>query len=107
MSLYTALIDRASWTVEESPERAAEARAALEQGRVIFFPRLGFEVDLTEGVLFTPSILGSSKNASFDPATGRVGGTTAAGSDLEALQTLMRRFSDAAAALVAGICPAY
>ena len=29
--------------------------------------------------MFTPSILGSSKNASYDPATGRLGGTTATG----------------------------
>jgi len=58
-------------------------------------------------VLFTPAILGSSKNASFDPATGRIGGTTAAGADAEALRSLMQRFSDAAAALVGDVCPAY
>jgi 3-deoxy-D-manno-octulosonic acid hydroxylase-like protein len=107
MSLYRALIDRASWTDAASLETAAAARAALERGDVLFFPSLRFDVDRGEAVLFTPSILGSSKNASFDPATGQVGGTTATGADADALQWLMRRFSDAATALVTGLCPAY
>jgi len=107
MSLYTDLIDRATWTTAEGLDSAAAARSALERGDVLFFSRLRFEVDRSEAVLFTPSILGSSKNASFDPATGRVGGTTATAADLGALQSLMRRFSDAAMSLVTGVCPAY
>jgi len=107
MSLYTALIDRTTWTAAEALESAAAALSALERGDVLFFPSLRFEVDRSEAVLFTPSILGSSKNASFDPMTDRVGGTTALGADLAALQSLMRRFSDAAIALVTGVCPAY
>jgi len=74
---------------------------------VLFFSELRFDVDRSEAALFTPSILGSSKNASFDPIAGRVGGTSATGADADALQSLMRRFSDAAAALVTGVCPAY
>ena len=54
-------------------------------------------------LLFTPAILGSSKNASFDPATGRLGGTTATGSDADALRAFIRRFSDAAASLVGAL----
>src|SRR5206468_3755341 len=56
---------------------------------------------------FRPSILGSAKNASFDSATGRIGGTTATGGEAEALRLLMQRFSDAALALVRDLCPAY
>jgi hypothetical protein len=58
-------------------------------------------------VLFTPAILGSAKNASFDPATGRLGGTNVSGEDAEVLRALMRRFSDAAAALVNTLLPDY
>ena len=90
-----------------STASGAEAVAALERGDVLFFANLRFVIDASEAVLFTPSLLGSSKNASFDPATGRVGGTTATGADLGALQSLMRRFSDAAMALVTGVCLAY
>jgi len=107
MSLYTDLIDRASWTGAASLDAAAQARAALEHGDVLFFSSLRFDVDGSEAVLFTPSILGSSKNASFDPATDRLGGTSATGPDLGALQSLMRRFSDAALSLVTAVCPMY
>ena len=51
--------------------------------------------------------MGSSKNASFDPATGRLGGTTASGGDAELLRALLRRFSNAAAALVSTVLPRY
>jgi hypothetical protein len=108
MSLYTPLIDLDNWAVETS-DLAAGARttAALERGDVLFLPRLRFAVHPEESVLFTPAILGSSKNASFDPDAGRVGGTTATGSDARALESLMRRFSDAALGLVSSLCPAY
>ncbi len=40
---------------------------ALEGGDVLFLPALPFAVEPSEALLFTPSILGSSKNASYDP----------------------------------------
>jgi hypothetical protein len=108
MSLYTPLIDRDSWTGATSdPAVAAQTIKSLERGDVLFLPRLRFAVHADESVLFTPAILGSSKNASFDPAGGRVGGTTATGSDARALESLMQRFSDAALALVTALCPSY
>jgi hypothetical protein len=80
---------------------------ALESGDVILMPQLSFGVKPEEAVIFTPSILGSSKNASYDPATGRLGGTTAAGRDGDTLRTFIHRFSESAAALVAQLVPAY
>jgi hypothetical protein len=73
---------------------------ALEAGRVVFFPALGFEVEPAEAPLFTPAILGGAKNASFDPRTGRLGSTTLAGRDAETLRTFMERFSASTATLV-------
>ena len=107
MSLYTHLIDRESWTAVTTGDAAARATSALERGDVLFFSSLRFAVHADEAALFTPAILGSAKNASFDPSSGSVGGTTASGADRRALQSMMQRFSDAAAALVADICPAY
>ena len=46
---------------------------------MLFLPDLRFAVEPQEALLFTPSILGSAKNASYDPASGRLGGTTATG----------------------------
>jgi hypothetical protein len=108
MSLYTPLIQLDSWTVPARDSAdAARTIASLERGDVLFLPRLRFAVHPDESVLFTPAILGSSKNASYDPVSGRVAGTTATGSDARALQSLMRRFSDAALALVNAVCPSY
>ena len=68
---------------------------------------LGFGVEPVEHVLFTPAILGSSKNASYDPATGRLGGTSASGQDAEILRRFIHRFSESATSLVDGLLPAY
>ena len=93
---------------ESGTPDAAEvpAVAALERGDVLFLPSLGFTIAADERPLFSPGILSSAKNASFDPSTGRVGGTTA-GADVTRLAALMRRFSDAAAALVESLLPPY
>src|SRR5204863_6290373 len=93
-----------------APERdaAAAAAQALEAGDVLFLPALPFGVDASEALtLFAPSILGSSKNASFDPATGRLGGTTLSGADAATLRQFIHRFSESAAALVGHLLPAY
>ena len=96
-----------AWTAPASAEVVDSAVAGIEAGRVLFLPELGFSRALPEAALFTPAILGTSKNASFDPSTGRLGGTTATGSDADVLGRFLRRFSDAAAALVHELLPRY
>jgi hypothetical protein len=81
--------------------------APLEAGRVLFLPALRFAIEAAEAPLLSPAILAGAKNASFDPRTDRLGGTTLAGSQAEMLRTLMRRFSASAARLVDGLLPAY
>src|SRR4051812_17129610 len=95
------------WSGEASAEAAGAALPALEAGDVVFLPDLGFQVETAEALLFTPAILGSSKNASYDPASGKLGGTTAADGDAETLRTFMRRFSESAAGLVDRLFPSY
>jgi hypothetical protein len=100
-------IDGSEWA-KPLPDQAVEAALpALEAGEVLFLPTLSFGVEPAEALLFTPEILGSSKNASFDPATGRLGGTTATGGDAETMRGFIRRFSDAAASLVDRLLPDY
>lgn len=74
---------------------------------VLFLPDLRFIVDAAEGLIFSPAILSSSKNTSFDPATGAASGTTLAGADRERLRLAIARFSDAAASLVHHLLPRY
>src|SRR3954453_6795116 len=90
----------------ESPAAETWTRA-LEAGDVLLMPDLRFVVEGAETRLFTPAILGSSKNSSYDPASGRLGGTTAAAADAEMLAAFIRRFSRSATSLVQRLLPAY
>jgi len=96
-----------SWEADADPEIAAAAQGALESGNVLLLEHLAFETRPAEASLFTPAILGSSKNASFDPASGRLGGTTAAGADAATLGAFIARFSSSAASLVDRLLPRY
>jgi hypothetical protein len=105
MSLYTILTQ--NWEAESAQATQISAISALERGDVLFLPSLRFDVRETEASLFTPAILGGAKNASFDPCTGRLGGTTVTGTAAAALHGLMARFSAAAARLADQVLPAY
>jgi hypothetical protein len=105
MSLYEIQTDR--WQIDDIREDCREIQAAIECGRVLFLPSLRFAVEPDEQKIFTPSILGGAKNASFDPRTQRLGSTTLSGADAEMLRGLMRRFSAAAVSLVDSLLPAY
>jgi len=100
-------IAEVGWS-EPLPARVISAAALdLEGGNVLFLPDLRFEVEAQEALLFTPSLLGSAKNASYDPASGRLGGTTATGATAETLRGFIHRFSESAALLVGRMFPAY
>ena len=100
-------ISDVDWSSSPPSDVVAAAGAALEAGDLVFLPALSFAVAPAESLLFTPSILGSSKNASFDPASGRLGGTTATGGGADTLRAFINRFSEASASLVARLFPAY
>ena len=98
--------DRRSWDAGTAGHTAS-AIAALEQGGVLFFPDLPFLVHDNEAEIFSPAILSSSKNTSFDPQKGTVSGTTLDGPAIEPLRALLTRFSDATQTLVRGLLPSY
>jgi hypothetical protein len=100
-------ISSLDWSAAAASGAVADALERLERGEVLFFPTLAFAVDSGEATVFSPAILSSSKNASYDPRAGRVGGTTLTGAELERLQQLMERFSRAAARFVEGLLPGY
>jgi 3-deoxy-D-manno-oct-2-ulosonic acid (Kdo) hydroxylase len=87
------------------PEAAAEA---LEQGAVVHFPKLVFELLPEERALVGRGLsVAGAKNISLDPASGRLGGIDAARAPIEALTRMMSRFRGLARALMLGIAPAY
>jgi hypothetical protein len=74
---------------------------------VLFLPHLAFGVGAGEQQIFSPDILSASKNASLDPESGRIGGITLKGADLERLRRVMTRFSHQSTQLVERLLPAY
>jgi hypothetical protein len=100
-------VEHAGWAEAAAPAVAETATVALERGSVLFLPRLPFVVEPQDHTIFSPTILSSAKNTSFDPATGTVGGTTLSGAALGQLQQLLSRFSAASADLVGQLFPPY
>ena len=102
-------VDRCDWSHAASAAGVPgdEVVHVLESGNVLFLPSLRFALHPDEASLLTPAILGRAKNASFDPATGRLGGTSVSGERAAVLQAMMQRFSEAARAVVIALCPRY
>ena len=100
-------VSNGSWADRASSDLSDSTVAALEGGMVVFLPNLSFVVTAEEQPVFSPAILSSSKNTSFDPSTGRIGGTALTGADRDRLRGVIGRFSDAAASLVQHLLPQY
>jgi hypothetical protein len=96
------------WQGPFDPLLQARALDALEDGRVLLLDRLPFQILPQESRLLSPTVMGSErKNISFDPASGRIGNTSLAGSDADALGDMLRRFGDAGGKLLQDLLPRY
>jgi len=100
------LVELRDWP--PSPETTARHVAALEEGSILFAPRLAFELTDAESRFLSPACLdGKSKNISFNQQTGVLHGTSATGADRDDLQQMLRRFSGWARDLIITLCPGY
>ena len=81
----------------DAQDRAVDA---LENGKVLFLPRFGFPVANAERVLLSPTVVNKSKNVSYDPRTGVLGGTELSGTNASLLRDLIARFADFAQQLL-------
>ncbi|TFZ08024.1 Kdo hydroxylase family protein [Ramlibacter humi] len=81
--------------------------AAVEAGRVLYFPRLAFELGAGERQLLAPQLLAQGvRNISLD-AAGQLKGA-AGGPEVETkVKGMLRRFAQDARSLVRGLFPAY
>ena len=96
------------WSGPFSPALQARAVSALEAGRVIFCPRLPFEVTPDETGFLNPTVGDDTrKNVSLDPATGVLGATALDSDDAARLAGMMQRFSDQTVSLLHGLFPGY
>jgi 3-deoxy-D-manno-oct-2-ulosonic acid (Kdo) hydroxylase len=84
------------------------ALAALENGKVLYFPNLAFELAESERFLLSPALSdGRAKNISLDPASGSLRGTLATDRERPHLQAMMEAFAAAATRLVSDLFPSY
>jgi 3-deoxy-D-manno-octulosonic acid hydroxylase-like protein len=105
VSRVTTIEDR-GWT--PAPAAVPQSHAeALEAGDVLVFSNLAFDVTSSELRLFSPGLVAASKNVSFDPRSGHLGGTSLDGADRTMLRDLIARFSRTASAFVRGLLPSY
>lgn len=91
-----ATIRNTSWL--DDPDGRDEAVSALESGRVLYIPDLGFPVEEQETRFFDDDALRlSSKNVSYDPSTNEVRGLRSTGEvtdeDRVALGRMMARYA--------------
>ena len=100
-------IDSTSLSALSSHPGQRDAVRRLERGDLLHLPNLPFDILPDDAPLFSQAILASSKNASFDPVTARIGGTTLEGANLDRLRGLMTRFSKFSAAVVHELFPSY
>jgi 3-deoxy-D-manno-oct-2-ulosonic acid (Kdo) hydroxylase len=93
--------------IEHWSESVPGIAEALETGKVLFAPRLHFELSEQERQFLSPACLdGKSKNISFRPDTGALGGASA-DADRNALTAMLRRYFEKSSALLDALCPEY
>jgi 3-deoxy-D-manno-oct-2-ulosonic acid (Kdo) hydroxylase len=91
------------------PERAPDPAdiAALEAGKVLYFPAFGFAPMASEFRLFNPAIRDrKSRNISLD-ASGNLKGAGGDEADQATMAAMLLRFRGQARALLDSLCPAY
>jgi 3-deoxy-D-manno-oct-2-ulosonic acid (Kdo) hydroxylase len=101
-------LDITSWQGPFPAEIVAKAADALESGKLLYAPRLPFDLSESERRFLSPDCLdGESKNVSFRPDSGVLKGTHCGGVDRNELLALLRRYHHCAADLLKALCPAY
>ena len=95
------------WDSPCSPNVQGAALQALEEGGVLYFPSLAFSISAREQAFLSPSILGRAKNVSYHPTTNTLRDAACKGQDIELLKAFLRRYSDAALALLRELLPLY
>src|SRR5581483_5409701 len=97
-----------SWQPDCSVEEQLRALDAIENGNVVYLPKLAFDLLPGEQRFLDPAISdGRAKNISYDPASGSVAGTSLRGRDRLYLSEFVGRFSCSARALVERMLPDY
>ena len=101
-------IEGNSWSESFTEGTVSRATAALESGRVLFFPRLPFVLQPDETTFLDPRCCDRrAKGVSYDAVTQGLRGTSLVGHERERLQRLVVRFAESAQSLVVRVLPSY
>lgn len=101
-------LDAISWQGPVSTNMRDSAVEALEGGKVLYFPRLAFDLASKEERYLTPATADArAKNVSFDPKTGKVKGALGSEADIAAITEMMRRYYEYTRKLVITLLPRY
>jgi 3-deoxy-D-manno-oct-2-ulosonic acid (Kdo) hydroxylase len=91
-----------------SSEMQQMAISSLEQGKVLYFPKLPFQMNLDEHRFLSPEKVDpKSKNISYDIRNHRLGGTICVDQEAEQLKTMVRRYAIESRQLVERLFPSY
>lgn len=97
-----------SWAPRPGDAERASLRAALENGAILYLPRLAFRVTPSETRFLTPEISnGASKNIGLPPGRDVPNGAKGSDADLRELGAMIARFATQARALVVALLPEY
>lgn len=101
-------LDIADWVPQPGDAESERYAAALEAGKVLFLPRLRFELSPQEKRFLDPRWSDrKAKNISYDPASTAIKGALGNASDLEDLRRLVERFHQRATGLIQHLLPRY
>jgi hypothetical protein len=98
----------AEWHGPFAPELQLQAVQALEAGRVLFLPGLGFQTTADEAPFLTGAAAGGArKNVSLDPETGKASNIGLPPDEASRLAAMIDRFGRQALRLVCDLLPGY
>jgi hypothetical protein len=96
-----------TWTAPLDPALQRLAHAALEQGSVLWFPRLAFELGVAERQAMAVDVAGSAKNVSYDPARRQLRGSAGGEAEQRSIAAMMARYAEQTLALLNALLPGY
>lgn len=101
-------IDVQKWDTHFTTDLQNLATKSLEEGKVLYFPTLSFELEESEKKLLSPDIVDpKSKNISYDIKSHTLSGVSCNGEELEILKAMIHRFAVSSRKLLDALIPHY
>lgn len=101
-------IEEKNWEQTHSGTVSSKATSDLENGRLIFYPNLAFELLPEEKVFLSDKYSdGKAKNISFEAKSNKLRGANCSAEDEKVLSNMMLRFNKSATLLISRLLPQY